>query len=101
MNYKVLNVINPDNLKTNSILVARGKAVALPENAYVLFGDNYRNNPIPHILVDDKEYKFCSLCGKWLPLWHFYKCKHSPDGKMRVCADCFLAKQSKYRKAKR
>ena len=90
MNYEELTVINPDNLPVKRILIAWGNAIALPENAVVIWEDVKGKRHIPHILIDGKEYKLCAKCRKWVRIWEYYKCSGNKDGLMNSCVDCSL-----------
>lgn len=37
------------------------------------------------------EGKQCEQCGRWKPLEAFHRRRNKTDGRMRICADCYLA----------
>ena len=89
---RIIQLRNPELLKRDSKILVRGIwGIVIPDGADVLLAEECffrKSNPIPHIVLDGKEYKWCSWCKKWLRLIEFYKNQRLSDGYDNKCVDC-------------
>jgi hypothetical protein len=96
---KVITVYNPDNLPLDRVLVYGTRGIVIPKDACVLLNEetHYRKvEPIPHILLYEKEYKWCGCCHKWIRICEYYKNHALCDGLHYICADCTIAATKKW-----
>jgi hypothetical protein len=101
---KEIQIFNPDNLPLDRVLVYGTRGIVIPKDAYILINNEtqYRKvEPIPHILLDGKEYKWCGCCHRWIRTWEYYKNHALWDGLHYICADCAIAATKKWYEKKK